>query len=68
MSPSQDGTILDASDQAPEGVPSVIAPERFEEYSPGLDEDLLALIQASAEIEMAEVSNTYGPLIEPTAT
>jgi len=68
MSPSHDGTNLDASEQAPEGVPSVIAPERFEEYSPGLDEDLLALIQASAEIEMAEVSNTYGPLVEPAAT
>ena len=67
MSPSNDGTTLDASEQAPEGVPSVIAEERFEEYSPGLDKDLLALIQASADIEMADVSNTYGPLSTPTA-
>jgi len=27
-----------------------------------LDKSLLALIQASAEMEMAEVSNTYGAL------
>ncbi len=66
MSPSNDGTMLDASEQAPEGVPSTIAEERFEEYSPGLDADLLALIQASAEIEMSEVTMTYGP-IEPVA-
>jgi Mn-containing catalase len=62
MSPSGDGTELDASEQAPVGVPSEISRERFEEFSPGLDKDLLALIQASAEIEMAEVTNTYGPL------
>ncbi len=67
MSPSNDGTTLDASEQAPAGVPSVIAKERFEEFSPGLDKDLLALIQASAEIEMAPVVDTYGPLIPPTA-
>ena len=39
----------------------------MEEFSPGLDQDLLALIQASADIEMAEVSQTFGPL-ETTAT
>ena len=63
MSPSNDGTTLDASEQAPQGVPSVIAEERFEEYSPGLDKDLLALIQASAEIEMAEVVSSFGPVV-----
>jgi len=73
MSPSSDGTMLDASEQAPEGVPSTIAEERFEEFSPGLDKSLLALIQASAEMEMAEVSNTFGPLggqpsADPAAT
>jgi Mn-containing catalase len=62
MSPSNDGTNLDSSEQAPEGVPMVIAEERFEEYSPGLDKNLLALIQAAAEIEMAPVTNSYGPL------
>src|SRR6187549_1303254 len=40
MSPSKDGTELDATEQAPEGVPSTIADERFEEFSPGLDTDL----------------------------
>ena len=67
MSPSKDGTDLTATEQAPEGVPSFIAEERLEEFSPGLDQDLLALIQASADIEMAEVSSTYGPL-EPVVT
>jgi len=60
-SPSNDGTTLDASEQAPEGVPSVIAPERFEEFSPGLSAELLELIQATAEMEMAEVQSFYGP-------
>lgn len=62
MSPSKDGTTLDASEQAPEGVPITIADERFEEFSPGLDPDLLALIQATADLEMAEVTATYAPV------
>jgi Mn-containing catalase len=62
MSPSKDGTELDASEQAPAGVPSTIAEERFEEFSPGLDPDLLALIQATADLEMAEVQPIYGPV------
>ena len=40
MSPSKDGTELDASEQAPEGVPLTISPERPEEFSPGADKDL----------------------------
>jgi Mn-containing catalase len=36
----------------PEGVPMTIAPERREEFSPGLDPELLALIQATAEVEI----------------
>ena len=35
----------------PDGVPITIAPERREEFSPGLDRELLALIQATAEVE-----------------
>ena len=35
----------------PDGVPITIAPERREEFSPGLDKELLALIQATAEVE-----------------
>lgn len=54
MSPSKDGTELDGTEQAPAGVPSEIADERFEEFSPGLDTELLALIQATADLEMAE--------------
>ena len=62
MSPSKDGTELLADEQAPEGVPSTIADERFEEFSPGLDTDLLALIQATADLEMADVPPLYGPV------
>ena len=36
----------------PDGVPITIAPERREEFSPGLDKELLSLIQATAEIEI----------------
>ena len=37
----------------PEGFPMTIAPERREEFAPGLDKELLALIQATAEVEIA---------------
>jgi Mn-containing catalase len=39
----------------PDGVPIEIAPERREEFSPGLDTELLAVIQATAEQEMRKV-------------
>ncbi|AEE46423.1 manganese catalase family protein [Cellulomonas fimi] len=68
MSPSKDGTQLDASEQAPAGVPLTIAEERFEEFSPGLDPELLALVQATAELEMAEVQPLYGPIPPPEGT
>jgi Mn-containing catalase len=61
-SPSNDGTSLLATEQAPEGVPSVIAPERLEEFAPGLDKDLLALIQATADMEMADIEATFGQM------
>jgi Mn-containing catalase len=62
MSPSKDGTTLDASEQAPDGQPLTISVERPEEFSPGLDPELISLIQASADLEMAEVSVSYGPV------
>lgn len=68
MSPSKDGTTLDASEQAPAGSPITIAEERFEEFSPGLDTELLALIQATADLEMAEVQPLYGPVPPTTPT
>ena len=61
LSPSKDGTDLTMTQQAPEGVPSTIAEERFEEYAPGLDEDLLELIQKTAEMELADIDATFGP-------
>ena len=61
-SPSKDGTKLDASEQAPEGVPLTISPERPEEFSPGADPELRKLIEATAEMEMAEIDATFGAL------
>ncbi|MFP7835016.1 manganese catalase family protein [Marisediminicola sp. LYQ134] len=61
-SPSNDGTTLDASEQAPEGFPQTIAPERLEEFSPGLDASLLELIQQTAEMELADIESFYGPV------
>ena len=54
--------MLVADEQMPQGVPQTIAVERMEEFAPGLDKDLLALLQATAEMEMAEVSNLFGPV------
>jgi len=61
-SPSNDGTQLDGTEQAPEGAPMTIAPERYEEFAPGLDPELLDLIAATADLEMAEPVMTYGVL------
>jgi Mn-containing catalase len=55
-SPSNDGTEL-RTDVMPEGAPMTISPERREEFSPGLDPELLALIQATAEVELKEADN-----------
>jgi Mn-containing catalase len=41
----------------PKGFPMAMSPERKEEFAPGLDPDLLALIQATAEIELKEADN-----------
>jgi Mn-containing catalase len=60
-SPSGDGTELTATEQAPQGAPSSIAGERMEEFAPGLDKDLLALIQETAERELADIEAFYGP-------
>lgn len=62
LSPSNDGTQLDASEQAPAGSPMTIAPERPEEFSPGADADLRALIEATAAMEMADIERTFGEM------
>jgi len=58
-SPSNDGTELSTAFM-PDGVPITISPERREEFSPGLDAELLALIQATAEIEIANADGSGG--------
>jgi Mn-containing catalase len=44
------GTLT--TEQMPEGFPMDIAVERPEEFGPGLDPDLLKLVQATAELEL----------------
>jgi len=66
-SPSNDGTTLEAREQAPEGVPSMISVERLEEFAPGTDPELLQLIQATAEMELADVDAMFGPTAAPVA-
>ncbi|MDI2036613.1 hypothetical protein PJL15_03751 [Paenarthrobacter nitroguajacolicus] len=55
-SPSNDGTEL-STEQMPDGFPMTMSPERKEEFAPGLDPELLALIQATAEQEMKDADN-----------
>ena len=46
------GTLT--TEVAPQGFPMDIAVERPEEFGPGLDPELLKLVQATAEIELKE--------------
>jgi Mn-containing catalase len=62
MSPSNDGTQLDASQQAPQGAPLDIGAERPEEFAPGADKELRALIEATAAMEMATIDMSFGPM------
>ena len=50
---SMDGGEL-TTDIAPGGFPMDIAVERPEEFGPGLDPELLALVQATAELELKD--------------
>jgi Mn-containing catalase len=56
-SPSNDGTELSTAMMPEGGMPITIAPERREEFSPGLDPELLSLIQATAEIEIEQADS-----------
>lgn len=51
-SPFNDGAEVSTAVMPDYAVPITIAPERREEFSPGLDPELLALIQATAEQEL----------------
>jgi Mn-containing catalase len=48
-----DGGTL-STEQMPDGFPMDIAVERPEEFAPGLDPELLKLVQATAELELAD--------------
>ena len=49
-SPFNDGTEVDVPEQPPEGAPVMMAPPRPEEFSPGLDRELMELVQAAARL------------------
>jgi len=53
---SMDGGEL-VTDIAPPGFPMDIAVERPEEFGPGLDPELLALVQATAELELKDAED-----------
>ena len=53
---SMDGGEL-TTEIAPPGFPMDIAVERPEEFSPGLDPELLALVQATAEMELKDADD-----------
>ncbi|ASN18842.1 manganese catalase family protein [Arthrobacter sp. YN] len=55
-SPSNDGTELSTA-TIPDGFPMTMSPERKEEFAPGLDPELLALIQATAEQELKDADS-----------
>jgi Mn-containing catalase len=52
-SPFNDGSKVETVDGLPEGFPIDMAPERPEEFSPGLTPELVELVQATAELEHA---------------
>lgn len=58
-SPSKDGTRL-STEQAPEGYEYQIAVERPEEFGPGLDPELMEMVQAVAEMELADTTPIWG--------
>ena len=47
-SPANDGSTLEATEEAPEGFPISDLPERPEEFSPGLTPELMELVEAAA--------------------
>jgi Mn-containing catalase len=49
------GTLT--TEVAPEGFPMDVAVERPEEFAPGLDPDLLKLVQATAELELKDADS-----------
>jgi Mn-containing catalase len=53
---STDGGTL-TIEKMPDGAPMEMAVERPEEFSPGLDPDLLALVQATAELEVKDADD-----------
>lgn len=51
QSPQNDGSTVETQEDAPEGAPNPGAPERPEEFSPGLTPELKKLIEQSIELQ-----------------
>ena len=71
MSTAKDGTTLTAGERMPAGVPLTIAVERPEEFCPGLDPELTALIQATADLGTTPpcpTARAFGIAAPPTGT
>ncbi len=49
-SPMNDGTTVETQNEPPEGAPMPKAPERPEEFSPGLSPELMALVEEAAKL------------------
>ncbi len=68
-SPFNDGTTVRASDQAPDGYPIPQAPERLEEFAPGLTPELMELAQAAARLAtVGSTANGSGVSVGATPT
>ena len=55
-SPANDGSTVEATEEAPEGFPIEDLPERPEEFSPGLSPELMELVEAAAGISGSSIS------------
>jgi len=58
--PSNDGSTVQTTDQAPAGFPIRDLPERPEEFAPGLTPELKELAMAAAELELQNQTRTTG--------
>ena len=58
--PTDDGTSVETTDEAPEGFPIEGLPERPEEFSPGLSPELRELVEAASELEDKPRTSPHG--------
>lgn len=59
-SPANDGTTLQTTPEPPDGAPIPLAPERTEEFSPGLTPELQELVEAAAKLSIPLMAKRNG--------